>query len=278
MMQEIADEMQEATGAFHVTNTPENEVRILDICMAPGGFTERALKYNYGGKAFGITLPPTQGGHEVFVNSPRSSVLYRDITLFATEFGVGSIPSDHQDRDSFSLERPFLEHKFDLVFADGNVLRSHKRADYRLNTEGSRLINSQLILGLQRIKHGGTFIMLLHKIEFMYTMELLYTMSRFSDVGAFKSKRKHADRGTFYLIAKNVQSDSIACQNAVAKFKSLWRYATFGGDDGAVFEPSTLDDVSTQQLIDNFGAELVTLAQPIWQTQLEGLKRKNYAR
>ena len=87
--------------------------------MAPGGYTASALKYNPTAKAIGITLPPDKGGHEVFLNSYRSTVLYHDITMFAKEFGVEEVPCTHPEHDSFSLERPFINQRFDFVICDG---------------------------------------------------------------------------------------------------------------------------------------------------------------
>lgn len=66
--------MQAATGALCQNNLSEDEVKILDLCMAPGGYTASALKYNPRARAVGITLPPDIGGHEVFLNSYRSTV------------------------------------------------------------------------------------------------------------------------------------------------------------------------------------------------------------
>ena len=64
---------------------------ILDLCM--GGYTASALKYKPGATAFGITLPPAQGGHKVLQPSSKSSVLCLDITMLAKEFGVENLTS-----------------------------------------------------------------------------------------------------------------------------------------------------------------------------------------
>lgn len=97
--------------------------------------------------------------------------------MFAKEFGVDEVPCTHPGHDSFSLERPFINQRFDFVICDGQVLRTHKRPEYRERTEANRLTSSQLILALQRIRHGGTLVILLHKIEALDTMELLYLFS-----------------------------------------------------------------------------------------------------
>jgi 23S rRNA U2552 (ribose-2'-O)-methylase RlmE/FtsJ len=228
MMQEVGDEMQAATSALYQSNHSEKGVRILDLCMAPGGYTASALKYNPTAKAVGITLC-TQPGH-----------------------------------DSFSLGRLFISQTFGLVFCDGQVLRTQKRPEYREPTEASRLMSSQFILALQRIRHGGTLIVLLYKIESFNTIELLYVFSQFSDVEEFKPLRKHAIRSTFYLIAKNVQPGVDSARLAFTAWKLAWWDATFGGEQGLGERRLDIDDGYAQETIDSVGDRFTALARPIW--------------
>ncbi|KAG9240917.1 hypothetical protein BJ878DRAFT_545761 [Calycina marina] len=278
MMQEIGDEMQAATGAFCQNNRSEDEVGILDLCMVPGGYTGSALKYNPTAKAAGITLPPDKGGHEVLLNSYRSTVLYHDITIFAKEFGVDEAPCTHPRHDSFSLERPFIDQRFDFVMCDGQVLRTHKRPEYRERTEATRLTSSQLILALQRIRHGGTLIILLHKIEALDIMELLHLFSQFSDIEVFKPLRKHAIRSTFYPIAKNVQPSVESARVAVISWKKAWWNATYGGEQGVGAQRLVIDNKYAQGIIDSFGDRFTTLARPVWKIQADALSRTDFTR
>ena len=277
-MLEIGNEMQAQTGAVGLNNRSEDGLAILDLCMAPGGYSASALKCNPTAKAIGITLPPDQGGHGVFLNSPLCTVLYHDITMFAKEFGVDEIPLIHPEHASFSMERPLINQRFDLVFCDGQVLRTHKRPEHRDATEANRLTTSQLILALQRIRHGGTLIMLLHKIERFESMELLYTFSQFSDIEVFKPKKKHAIRSTFYLIARNVKPSAEAGRVAVAAWKKSWWNATFGGELGMGAARLQVDDEYAQGAIESFGLRLTTLARPVWRIQADGLSRSDFAR
>ncbi len=270
--------MQVATGAFSQNNRSEDGIKILDLCMAPGGYTASALKYNPTAKAIGITLPPDTGGHEVLLNSYRSTVIYHDITMFAKEFGTEEIPRTHPGRDSFSLERPFINQRFDFVICDGQVLRTHDRPEYRERTEANRLTSSQLILALQRIRPGGTLIMLLHKIESLDTMELLYLFSQFSNIEVFKPLRKYAIRSTFYLIAKNVQPSVESARVAVSAWKKAWWNATFGGEQGVGARRLEIDDKYAQEIIESFGDKFTTLARPVWKIQADALSRTDFTR
>ena len=271
MMQEIGDEMEQSTHAFTQSCGFAEGIAILDLCMAPGGYTASALKYNPGAAAFGITLPPSKGGHGILLPSSQSSILLLDITMLATEFGVEKVPLIHPEHASFISDRPFFGKMFQLVFCDGQVLRTHQRAEYREQQEAHRLTVSQLILGLQRISTGGTMIVLLHKMESWDNMELLYLFSRFSSVHVFKPKKKHAISSSFYLIAKDVQPHTDSAKMAVAIWKQTWWHTTFGGKAGTGDLPVPADEVYIRATLDKFGREFVELGRPVWETQASAL-------
>lgn len=271
-MQEIGDELEEQTHALSQVSDGTQEVKILDLCMAPGGYSASALKYNPGATAFGITLPLAQGGHKVLLKP--SSPLYLDITMLASEFGVKDPPPTHPEHKNFLFERPYCEDKFHLIFCDGQVLRTHQRAEYRERHEARRLTVSQLILGLQRIRPGGTRIVLLHKVESWVTVELMYHFTRFSSIQLFKPKQKHALRWSFYLIAKNVQPDADAAKAAVESWKRSWWNATFGGEHGTGEADAIAGTPYVQAVLDEFGGQLVELGRPVWEIQATALERK----
>ena len=53
MMQQIGDELEAATHAITQLPFGATKIRVLDLCMAPGGYTATALKYNDNAEAFG---------------------------------------------------------------------------------------------------------------------------------------------------------------------------------------------------------------------------------
>jgi 23S rRNA U2552 (ribose-2'-O)-methylase RlmE/FtsJ len=272
MMQQIGDELEGQTHALSQASEGTQEVRILDLCMAPGGYSASALKYNPGAKAFGITLPPTQGGHKVLLKP--SAVLYLDITMLATEFGLENPPAAHPEHKKFLNERPYSEYKFHLIFCDGQVLRTHQRAEHREKHEARRLTVSQLILALQRIRPGGTMIVLLHKVGAWDTVELLYHFNKFSSVQLFKPNKIHALRSSFYLVAKNVQPDADCAKMALDSWKRSWWNATFGGEHGTGGPEVKSSTDYVQTVLDEFGSQLIELGRPVWQIQAIALNRK----
>jgi hypothetical protein len=162
------------------------------------------------------------------------------ITMLAADImGVSkvsatSIPAPHPDAENFVIERQLDQNEtFDLVLCDGQVLRNHERASYRegLRRQYTRLLMSQLILGFQHLRPGGTMIVLLHKLEAWDTVQVLYEFNKFSSVRLFKSKKSHAIRSAFYMIASNVQSQSDDALKVIAKWQNAWTLATFVLDE-----------------------------------------------
>jgi 23S rRNA U2552 (ribose-2'-O)-methylase RlmE/FtsJ len=272
MIQQIGDEMQERTHALSPPADYSGDINILDICMAPGGYTTSALKYSPGATTFGISLPRSHGGHKVLSPFSRSTMRFLDVTMLAKEFGVDTPPFTHPHRSSFLDGRPFFGQIFQLIFCDGQVLRTHQRPEYREHQEARRLTLSQLILAMQRIQAGGTLIVLLHKIEIWDTAELLYLFNRFSSIQVFKPVKKHAKRSSFYLIAKNVQPDADAAKVAIESWKRAWWQATFGGENGTGGKTITVKEEYVQTVLNEFGNSFVELARPIWQIQANALR------
>jgi 23S rRNA U2552 (ribose-2'-O)-methylase RlmE/FtsJ len=224
-MCQIASELHGVTSALSSSSTINNRPTVLDLCMAPGGFTAAFLKENPSAKVCGISLPVAQGGHDMLLprwkTDPRIQVYFLDLTMLATEMGVDptETPADHIDATNFLSDRPFHGETFDLVFCDGQVLQTQPREEYREKREAWRLLTGQLVLALQRLKQDGKLVVLLHKLDAWNTVFLLYTLSKFSSLQMFKSKKKHTLRSSFYVVAERIQIDSEHLRAAVATWK-----------------------------------------------------------
>jgi hypothetical protein len=81
----------------------------------------------------------------------KSGILFTGITMLTSKYGVNlnDIPTDHPNAGKFKPLRPYEGKQYDLVFCDGQGLRTQKCRAYR---EAARRTNAQLTLGLQRIK------------------------------------------------------------------------------------------------------------------------------
>jgi hypothetical protein len=158
------------------------------------------------------------------------------------------------------------------VLCDGQVLRTHKRAPNRENREARRLTVTQLALGLEHIKSGGTMIVLLHKVEAMDTVQLLYRFNRFSLVKLLKSSKSHAKRSSFYMVATDIQTGHPDVAMAISQWKRMWEASTFGNGDK--YESHIRENSSrARDILDAFGPELVRMGKDIWDIQARALSK-----
>ncbi|KAH7013655.1 hypothetical protein EDB80DRAFT_890704 [Ilyonectria destructans] len=277
MMQGIGKELHRATKAFDLSHTT-NQRAILDMCMAPGGFTASVLKKYPEAHVRAMSLPVEQGGHEVLLKRDNLAVEFLDITMLAGDMGLtkDDIPISHPDREAFILEKKFsAEEKFDLAFCDGQVLRTHQRSEWRELHEARRLTNSQLALSLEHLNSGGTMVILLHKLEAWGTVKLLHTLSRFSTVKLFKHPKCHSMRSSFYVVARNIHSDGELALRAIAEWKEGWKIASLGTDEerNMAFQAGGKE---AQEVLDEFGGRLVALGRTIWSRQAAGLENAKF--
>jgi 23S rRNA U2552 (ribose-2'-O)-methylase RlmE/FtsJ len=275
---QIGDELDEATSVLTLAKTSGDAApRIMDMGMAPGGFTSAVLKRHPTATVRGITLPPEIGGLEIMLPmwrlKERIQIEFLDVTLLADEMGISaeSISGSHPDSANFSSQRPFLGEEFDLIFCGASVQRTHPRAKYRESRERLRLTASQLVMALQRVREGGSLVVLLHKAESWCNVELINIFTRFSNVFLFKPKRKHAIRSSFYMVATKVRPRATDALSAIRTLKDKWEAATFG-TDVAPKDCLHVSEELVRSTLADFGSQFVTLATPVWKIQANGLR------
>ncbi|THX45446.1 NAD(P)-binding protein [Aureobasidium pullulans] len=219
-----------------------------------------------------------QGGHNVMINfgprDERVKVRFMDITMFAEEFGSPTDRKHHLDWTSLRQKWPYHTPHYDLVICDGVPMRGQNLDDNAISVQPMRLTCAELYLGLKKIRCGGTLIVLLHRINNVRTFRIIKMLHGFSSVQVFKPTKSHAIRSSFYLVAKNVQSDSSACLRAMNLFKTVWEYATFENTSQETFRlctELTLKEQSLSTELEEFGPWYTELAQPVWRTQADAL-------
>ncbi|KAK5725929.1 hypothetical protein LTR15_004119 [Elasticomyces elasticus] len=276
MMKGLAHDLHDATGVFDVLNTPPSSTEkpsILDFCMAPGGFLDTAMRHNSQSQATAFSLDPKQGGHEVYMlQNPRAKVNFLDITMLAADMGVTDIPEDHPDYANFLPRELSDEQRFDMVICDGQVLREHSRAGYREKREVTRLLSTQLKLGLEHLRSGGTMVVKLHKPEAYDTARLVSQFSKIAKVELFKHKHIHAPKSSFYMLATEVKSECEEATKFVEEWRKAWEVATFGTDEE--YKALTCaTQADAEEVLAGFGDQLVEIGRPIWDIQTQGLQR-----
>ncbi|KAL8681055.1 MAG: hypothetical protein Q9224_006889, partial [Gallowayella concinna] len=269
-------------GAFLVHGTDASNINALNLCLAPGAYTASILQQYPNASIRGITLPFESGGHKMIIpygpEDPRVDIDFLDITMLIREFLDTSfrVPPGHPDAANFITSTLFHDQLFDLVLCDGQALRTHPRAEYRETREPRRLLAAQLVFGMTRIKHRGTFVILLHKAEAWDTIRLLKSFCSFARVALFKPRTAHQQRSTFYLIAKDVQTSSIEARQFIDDWKKAWVEATFGGEQGIGAASAMPDDAEVDALLQAFGPSLIQMARPIWSIQANALDHSRW--
>jgi hypothetical protein len=115
-------------------------------------------------------------------------------------------------------------------------------------------------------------VVLLHKVEATDTVSLLYRFSKFSSVMLFKPTRHHAKRSSFYMIATNIQSQHCEAVLAVERWKRQWKVATFG-TDVEYEEELRAECLNAEEVLGEFGMELVRLGREVWGIQTRALEK-----
>jgi hypothetical protein len=117
MTQEGGDGLASATGLLDLRGI--SSPCILDLCMAPGGFSMTSKKRLPRSIIDAITLPTELGGYLVMPPGIFNEIIYADITMFAQEMVSGESErylSGHPDSTKFHTARSYLETKNDVAF------------------------------------------------------------------------------------------------------------------------------------------------------------------
>ncbi|KAB8237145.1 uncharacterized protein BDW43DRAFT_307426 [Aspergillus alliaceus] len=142
--------------------------------------------------------------------------------MLAADMGVADIPTEHPDAGNFLPRHVTPDQTRHLIICGGQVLGTHERVPYHESREARRLIVSQLSLGLEHLKPGGSIIVLLHKVEAWDTVQLLYTVNKSSSIQLFKPLTSHTKRSSFYMVTRNVGSHHLEAILAIARWKDAW--------------------------------------------------------
>jgi 23S rRNA U2552 (ribose-2'-O)-methylase RlmE/FtsJ len=275
---QIGEELDKETSVITLAAAGEGpSPRVLDIGMAPGGFSKTVLRTHPKARIRGITLPLEIGGIKMMLpgwqTDHRVRMKFLDVTMLADEMGrpTTSIPTDHTDFAKFSSRRPFKKETFDLVFCGATVRYVQARAEYRESHERTRLVTSQLVVALQRLRQRGSLVLVMHKVEAINTAEIIRTFTKCSKVRLFKPEKKFAIKSSFYMVAMEVDTENKDLQSAILKWQKQWEDATFEANNALpACSPASEDQV--REMLTEFGPRLIELATPLWKTQADALR------
>jgi hypothetical protein len=119
-------------------------------------------------------------------------------------------------------------------------------------------------------------IVLLHRSSRVRIFRLLRMFSQFSHIQIFKPTKSHAIKSSFYLVAKDIQSESTACLKAMDLFKLVWEQATLKNETVLsllLYKDLGLVEVSLQPELEEFGDKFVELIRHTWKIQADALEK-----
>ncbi|KAJ6490698.1 hypothetical protein C8R47DRAFT_976946 [Mycena vitilis] len=250
-------------------------LRFLDLGCSPGGFTSYILSKNPSAQGLGISSEIENGGHRFLLEDrhrSRFKIHYADLTYYR----LGPLPPSVTPDKKAMHSLPFDTNKrFDIVLLDGHPLRREPSAR---PGDWDRLLVSQIIIGLQAAKKGGTLVIKLADAEQVNTAKLLHMLDVLSvSLETFKPRYMHATRGTFYAVVKGVGEGRGAARMTalIDSFKELWVDLAIGGVDGAGRELNEEDldfiistmDVRQAKNLDR----LIDLSRRVWEVQARAL-------
>ncbi|KAF8595968.1 hypothetical protein BDV93DRAFT_548578 [Ceratobasidium sp. AG-I] len=250
--------------------------RFLDLGCCPGGYSTFILETCPQATGVGISLPVEDGGHGLAIPAellPRIDVHLTDLTNYDLA------PTIRKPSPSLQPLKPlpFAPGSFDFVVCDGHWLRLNSdNADRPWNW--TRLLVSQILLGLRAVSLNGTMFIKFSGIERPMTARLLLALCRISNhVRTIKPLVLHANRGTFYVVAQGVRTLSLEYRKLVAGLEKLWYTMSFEGETGygrpVIWEEhdyiTAWKDVMSPQGLSN----IARLGTRIWQIQRDALRK-----
>ncbi|CAE6505261.1 unnamed protein product [Rhizoctonia solani] len=258
-----------------------NASRFLDLGCFPGGYSTYILQKCPSATGLGISLPFEEGGHGLAIPAnllPRMELRTADLTKFDLA------PSIPKPQAPFTQPGPlpFELNGFDFVVCDGHSLRNNPdNVDRPWNW--TRLLISQLLIGLRAVSVGGTIFLKLSHPDKAIGARILLALCRVArSVRTVKPQPLHAIRGTFYVIAQQISVDSTGYQTLVESLERLWYAMSFDGEAGygraITWEEEDMiidwEEVMSERGLD----KLARLGSEVWRIQCNALRKMLNAR
>ncbi|KDN45710.1 hypothetical protein RSAG8_04794, partial [Rhizoctonia solani AG-8 WAC10335] len=158
--------------------------RFIDLGCFPGGYSTYILQKCPSATGLGISLPYEEGGHGLAIPAnllPRMELRTADLTKFDI---APSIPKPQAPFTQLG-PLPFDPNGFDLVVCDGHSLRNNPdNIDRPWNW--TRLLISQLLIGLRAVSAGGTIFLKLSHPEKAIGARILLALCRVGSTSRYE--------------------------------------------------------------------------------------------
>ncbi|KAG8755904.1 hypothetical protein FRC12_010742 [Ceratobasidium sp. 428] len=256
-------------GRFVVAN------RFLDIGCFSGGYSSYVMHACPKATGMGISLPVEDGGLSVMVPEdllPRIDLVMHDHMTYDLTTPTSILNPDKRRLSAL----PFKPHTFDFVICSGSHIRPTPDS-VRRPWDWTRLMISQLLLGLRAIGGGGTMFIKLSHVERPLTARILLALCRITNhVRTIKSWVIHRSRASFYVLAQGVRTSCKEYTELVSGLERLWYILNFEGEGyGREITWEEQDNVTPwNEVMSPLGVLcIVRLGTKVWQTQRDGLRQ-----
>lgn len=253
-------------------------LEFLDLGCCPGGFTSYILQKHHRAHGTGISLPVEQGGHPMALEqhlSSRFELHLADLLYYKLHSGHRPLllTSMQPLPDGFAA-------RFDIVILDGHFLRTYRSPALTDPDEWDRhrLLISQIVIALRSVRPGGTIVIKLSHPEKLLTAQILHMLDNLSKaLCVHKPHSLHANRGTFYAIAKGIGRGPHGEKQSqyLQGLEDLWHDITFGGETGRgrFMTATDLDFIATyDDIVTTYLGRLIDLGRSVWLTQADALQ------
>ncbi|CAE6468064.1 unnamed protein product [Rhizoctonia solani] len=254
--------------------------RFMDIGCFPGGYSTYILQKCPLATGLGISLPFEDGGHGLAIPANllhRMELRTADLTKFDL---APSIPKPQTPVSQLGA-LPFEFNSFDLVVCDGHSLRNNPdNIDRPWNW--TRLLISQLLMGLRAVSAGGTIFLKLSHLEKALGARILLALCRVARSVRTIKPQLHAIRGTFYVIAQQISTNSANYRALVDSLERLWYVMSFEGETGYGREITWEEEnmiTSWEEVVSEHGLDkLARFGGEVWKIQCNALRKMLHAR
>jgi 23S rRNA U2552 (ribose-2'-O)-methylase RlmE/FtsJ len=174
---------------FKNFNLENKEIKLfIDVCAAPGIYSNIILEKKKGAVGVGISLPVDQGGVEFNIKSDsKYKIFYKDIL-----------------KKNYKLELP-KKADFGIASCITYIILNNPKEVVKLNL---KLITKSSMLILSQLKKGGSFIVNLTMKSIHSTFNLINILSKyFKSYKLWKSDNVWQYTNTFYFFGYDFKGD-----------------------------------------------------------------------
>jgi hypothetical protein len=85
-------------------------------------------------------------------------------------------------------------------------------------------------------------------------------------------------KSSFYMVARNVQSQHAEAIRAIEDWKMAWRIATFDTEETSAPQMASICKVSVEAVLMDLGQDVLKWGEQVWKVQADALEKAPFVR